>query len=319
MKTEHAIVPGAEAFAAADGESTNGVALADKQQALETQLAGLGRLMIAYSGGADSAYLAYAAYRVLGDRMLAVIADSPSLPRTHLREAIRFAEMQGIPLRVLETHEMENPDYVRNDSMRCFHCKDELFNVLTAFGEPQGFAHIAYGMNVDDLGEYRPGQQAARQHSVLAPLAEAGLRKSDIRQLAKDAGLDIWDKPASACLSSRVAYGMPVTRETLTSIEQGEEILYAMGFRQFRVRHHGEIVRLEIARAEMERMLSLAVFDKAAAVLRGLGYKYVTLDLEGYRSGSMNDLLPVSQIFNTSGNTSAGARAAVVVSEEAGK
>jgi len=267
-----------------------------RRQALESQLRGLGRVMVAYSGGTDSAYLAYAAYRALGSEMLAVIADSPSLSRAHLRDAVEFAESAGIPLKVIDTNELENPAYAKNDSLRCFHCKDELFTVMTAMGGPLGFSAVVYGMNLDDRGDFRPGQKAAARHSVLAPLAEAGLTKEDIRTLARAEGLRIWDKPASACLSSRVAYGLPVTRETLESVEKAEDALFAMGFRQFRVRHHGELARIEIAREEMARMLSLAMFEKASAAIKRLGYKYVTLDLEGYRSGSMNALLPLSEI-----------------------
>jgi len=267
-----------------------------KRQALYSNLRSVGRLMVAYSGGTDSAYLAYAAHQVLGADMLAVIADSPSLSRAHLKDAVDFAESQGIPLRVFDTHELEQEEYVRNDSSRCFHCKDELFKVMAEAGQPLGFSAVAYGMNVDDRGDFRPGQKAAAEHKVLAPLADAGLTKEEIRTLARDAGLRVWDKPASACLSSRIAYGLPVTRETLESIEKGEEVLFAMGFRQYRVRHHGELVRIEIAREEMARMLSLSMFEQASAALKKLGYKYVTLDLEGYRSGSMNALLPVSEI-----------------------
>jgi len=267
-----------------------------KRQALDSQLRGLRRVMVAYSGGTDSAYLAYAAYRALGAEMLAVVADSPSLSRAHLRDAVEFAESAGIPLKVIDTNELDNPDYAKNDSSRCFHCKDELFKVMTAMGGPLGYSTVAYGMNLDDLGDFRPGQRAAAQHSVLAPLAEAGLTKEDIRALARAEGLRIWDKPASACLSSRVAYGLPVTRETLESVEKAEDVLSAMGFRQFRVRHHGELVRIEIARDELTRMLSLSMFEEASAAIKRLGYKYVTLDLEGYRSGSMNALLPVLEI-----------------------
>ena len=267
-----------------------------KKQALYAQLRSVGRLMVAYSGGTDSAYLAYAAHQVLGAEMLAVIADSPSLSRAHLRDAVDFAESQGIPLRVIDTHELEDAEYVRNDSSRCFHCKDELFKVMAEAGVPLQFTAVAYGMNADDRGDFRPGQKAAANHKVLAPLAEVGLTKEEIRTLAREAGLRVWDKPASACLSSRIAYGLPVTRETLESIEKGEEVLFSMGFRQFRVRHHGELVRIEIAREELARMLSLSMFEQASVALKRLGYKYVTLDLEGYRSGSMNALLPVSEI-----------------------
>jgi len=278
--------------------------LEEKRQALYARLRSVGRLMVAYSGGTDSAYLAYAAHQVLDAEMLAVIADSPSLSRAHLRDAVDFAESQGIPLRVIDTHELEDAEYVRNDSARCFHCKDELFKVMAQAGGPLGFSAVAYGMNVDDRGDFRPGQNAAAQHHVLAPLAEAGLTKEEIRTLAREAGLRVWDKPASACLSSRIAYGLPVTRETLESVEKSEEALFAMGFRQFRVRHHGELARIEIAREELERMLSLSMFAEASAALKRLGYKYVTLDLDGYRSGSMNALLPVSQIGFSGGSSS---------------
>lgn len=283
--------------------------LEEKRQDLYARLRSAGRLMVAYSGGTDSAYLAYAAHQVLGGEMLAVIADSPSLSRAHLRDAVEFAESRGIPLRVVDTHELEDANYVRNDSARCFHCKDELFQVMSEIGEPLKFAHVAYGMNIDDRGDFRPGQKAAVKHNVLAPLAEAALTKEEIRTLARHEGLRIWDKPASACLSSRIAYGLPVTRETLDRIEKGEEALFAMGFRQFRVRHHGELARIEIAREEMERILSLAMFEEASAALKRLGYKYVTLDLDGYRSGSMNALLPVSQIgFSVGQNPAEDAR-----------
>jgi len=268
----------------------------DKRRVLYDRLRGLGRLMVAYSGGTDSAYLAYASYQVLGGKMLAVIADSPSLARSDLKTAVEFAEKQSIPIRVIETHELQDPAYVRNESDRCFRCKDELFNVMSRLGKSINFSAIAYGMNVDDLGDFRPGQHAAAKHHVLAPLAEAGLTKNEIRLLAHSEGLAVWDKPASACLSSRVAYGLPVTRETLDRIEKGEAILFAMGFRQYRVRHHGDLARIEIAREEIERLLSLSLFDQVSTALKRIGYKFVTLDLEGYRSGSMNTLLPVSQI-----------------------
>lgn len=228
--------------------------------------------------------------------MLAVIADSPSLARTHLADAIAFAEEQGIPLQVIQTSELDRPEYVRNDGLRCFHCKDELFDVMEDFRQAQGFASIAYGVNVDDQGDFRPGQTAARQHHVFAPLLESGLTKQDIRELARAAGLRIWDKPASACLSSRIEYGRPVTREALTVVERGEDAVRALGFRQFRVRHHGDIVRIEIAREELVRALDPAMAAEFTRLFKDLGFKFVTLDLEGFRSGSMNALLPAENL-----------------------
>ena len=228
--------------------------------------------------------------------MLAVIADSASLARTHLDDAIAFAREQQIPLKVVETEELSHPDYARNDSQRCFHCKDELFTVMEAFRAQHGFDSIAYGVNLDDQGDFRPGQQAARDHHVAAPLLDAGLTKQDIRNLARDGGLRVWEKPASACLSSRIEYGRPVTREALSVIEQGEDALRALGFRQYRVRHHGEIVRIEIAREELSRALAPAMAAEFTRIFKALGFKFVTLDLEGFRSGSMNSLLPADQL-----------------------
>ena len=213
--------------------------LVQKRAELRSHLQSYQRLLVAYSGGIDSAYLAWEARQVLGTNILAVIADSPSLARAQLKDAVAFAQEQGIPLEILATSEMDRPDYVRNDGQRCFHCKDELFTVMEAFAIERGFDTIAYGVNLDDQGDFRPGQHAARQHGVAAPLLDAKLTKQDIRQLAQDAGLRVWDKPASACLSSRIEYGRPVTREALAAVEAGEDALRALGFRQFRVRHHG--------------------------------------------------------------------------------
>jgi pyridinium-3,5-biscarboxylic acid mononucleotide sulfurtransferase len=248
-------------------------------------------LIIAYSGGVDSAFLAWTSHEVLGDAMIAVIADSPSLARTHLEDALAFTREHKIPTQVVETHELENPDYARNDSMRCFHCKDELFNVLERYRQTHGLNKIAYGVNLDDQGDFRPGQKAAHDHCVLAPLLEAELTKKEIRALARQAGLRVWDKPASACLSSRVEYGRAVTPEALSAIERGEDALRRLGFRQFRVRHHGEIVRIEIALEELPRALTPEMARELTTIFRALGFKFVTLDLEGFRSGSMNQLL----------------------------
>jgi len=270
---------------------------ASKRATLEARIRTLGRTLVAYSGGVDSAFLAWATYRALGSDMLAVIADSPSLARTHLSEAIAFAREHGIPLEIISTSELDRAEYVRNDSSRCFHCKDELFTVMESFRTAHGFDSIAYGVNVDDQGDFRPGQNAARQHHVAAPLLEAGLTKQEIRELARTANLRVWDKPASACLSSRIEYGRPVTREALTTVEQGEDALRALGFRQFRVRHHGEIVRIEIASDELPRALSPGMAAEFTRIFKALGFKFVTLDLEGFRSGSMNSLLPPEQLL----------------------
>jgi uncharacterized protein len=269
---------------------------AARRAQLELTLKQLGRVLIAYSGGVDSAFLAWSAHRTLGDRMLAVIADSPSLARTHLSDAIAFAQEQGIPLEVISTGELERPEYARNDGSRCFFCKDELFTVMESFRSARGFDAIAYGVNLDDQGDFRPGQKAAQQHRVAAPLLDAGLSKQEIRELAREAGLRIWDKPASACLSSRIEYGRPVTREALSAVERGEDALRELGFRQFRVRHHGEMVRIEIAREELSRALNLEMTAELTRIFKALGFKFVTLDLEGFRSGSMNALLPANQI-----------------------
>lgn len=270
--------------------------LTKKRQALDDELRSLGRVLVAYSGGIDSAFLAWAANEALGTEMLAVIADSASLARYQLNDAVEFAREQNIPLQIIRTQELDRPEYVRNDSSRCFHCKDELFSVMSEFAATNNFQAIAYGVNVDDKGDYRPGQAAAVQHKVAAPLLNAGLGKDEIRSLARDAGLRIWDKPASACLSSRIEYGREVTPEALAVVEQGEDALRQLGFRQFRVRHHGEIARIEIAHDEMVRAMTAEMAAEFSRIFKKLGFKFVTLDLEGFRSGSMNALLTPEQI-----------------------
>ncbi len=268
-----------------------------KLQALEAQLRRLGGVMVAYSGGVDSAYLAATAHRVLGARMLAVLADSPSLARRDMEQALAFAQTIGMPARVIQTGELDNPEYQRNDANRCFHCKTELFDGMRVLGEKLGYGNVAYGMNADDTRDFRPGQRAAREHDVLAPLADAGLTKLEVRALAKEAGYSLWDRPAAPCLSSRVEYGRTVTREVLAQVEQAEESMRRLGFREFRVRHHGELARVEIARAEMPKALSMEMLDAITAALRSAGFQYITLDCAGFRSGSLNAVLPAEVLL----------------------
>ena len=268
-----------------------------KVQALEAQLRELESVMVAYSGGVDSAFLAATAHRVLGERMLAVLADSPSLARRDLEQASAFAQTIAMPLRVIATAELDKPEYQRNDANRCFHCKTELFEGMKALGAELGYKHIAYGMNADDTRDFRPGQRAAQEHDVLAPLADAGLTKLEVRALAKAAGYALWDRPAAPCLSSRVEYGRAVTRAVLQQVERAEESMRQLGFREFRVRHHGELARVEIARAEMPRALTLETLDAITAALRAVGFQYVTLDCAGFRSGSLNAVLPADVLL----------------------
>ena len=274
-------------------ELTNGAQLDEKESRLFEHLRGMGRVLVAFSGGTDSAYLAWAASHVLGADAVAVTADSASLPESHKRDAEAFVRQFGIVHEYIETREFDNPDYVRNDPNRCFHCKDELFTRLEEVGRERGFQHIVYGVNQDDLGDYRPGQNAAREHQVASPLADAKLTKAEIRELSRRAGLPTWDRPASACLSSRIPYGTPVTIQNVKTVESGEEQIKELGFRQFRVRFHGEVVRIEIAPDELDRALNREMAAKFTAIFKALGFKYVTLDLEGYRQGSLNEVLPL--------------------------
>lgn len=275
-------------------ESTVLVGLAaEKEQQLMARLGELPSLLIALSGGADSAYLAWAAHRVLGRRALSVTAVSPSFPaydREQVEQLVRIARLQH---EFIETHELENALYAANRRDRCYHCKDELFSVLGRLAAERGIAAVAYGINADDTEDFRPGHRAAGEHAVLSPLLDAGLTKAEIRLRSRRAGLPTWDRPASACLSSRIPYGSEVTPEKLAQIEKGEAVLREMGFRQFRVRHHGELARIEIAPEEMPRALDQATLREIGHRLRVVGFLYVALDVEGYRQGSLNPSLKV--------------------------
>lgn len=269
--------------------------LRDKQDKLFGILRNLGRVLVAYSGGTDSAYLAWAAREALGGDAIAVTADSPSIPESHKQEAVAFARRYGIRHEMIPSLEFDNPAYTANNPDRCFHCKDELFRRMEQIAPRYGGAVIVYGVNTDDLGDYRPGQNAAQLHGVKAPLVEAGLSKAEIRELSRLAGLPTWDRPAAACLSSRVPYGTPVTPEILRRVEAAEERIRELGFRQIRVRYHGELARLEIEREEMGRAFSLEMFDRLSAIFRELGFLYSAIDLRGYRQGSLNEALAPSR------------------------
>ncbi len=266
-----------------------------KQEALLANLARAGRVMVAFSGGVDSSYLAWAAHRALGDDCLSVTAVSPSYPESHRAMAERIVEQFGLAHRFVDTHEMERSAYRANAPDRCYHCKSELFDTMERLGKELGFGRVSYGVNTDDRSDFRPGQRAADEHAVTAPLQEAGLSKQEIRTLSRAAGLPTADLPASACLASRLPYGTEVTIERLAQIEKGEEALRALGFRQIRLRHHGEIARVEIDPAELPRALEPEMAARIVRAIKPLGFRYVALDLEGYRMGSLNEVLQIQR------------------------
>ena len=263
----------------------------EKMTWLRDHLQHMDSLIVAYSGGVDSAFLAAAANEVLGSRSLAVTADSPSLAPAELQDAVALADQLGLNHRVIETHEVEREDYQANSPNRCFFCKDELYTHLTGFASAEGYSVVANGTNVDDLGDFRPGQDAAKEYAVVSPLVDAGLTKAEIRELSHDMGLPTWDKPAQACLSSRIPYGSRVTVEALTRIGKAEEHLRSLGFRQLRVRHHDTIARIEVGPEDFAALLAEDVRQNVARYFRSIGYAYVTMDLDGFRSGSMNEVL----------------------------
>ena len=275
---------------------TSDAPLAAKAARLHELIAGYRSVLIAFSGGVDSAYLAIAARAALGDRALAVTADSPSYPDSHRQLALTIARDFGLAHEMIRTAELERPEYRANPANRCYFCKDELYSNLAAIARERGIAVVVDGNNADDRGDYRPGRQAAREHGVKSPLDDADLTKADIRELARAAGLESWNEPASACLSSRIPYGSEVTDERLRQIERAEQVVRDLGFRIFRVRHHDAVARLEIARAEMPRALDAEVNAKLVSSLKALGYQYVSLDLQGYRLGSLNEALPLRPV-----------------------